>query len=161
MVYDFNKKSDISSWKIVDDRVMGGISQSYFSLTKDGHGRFHGIVTTENNGGFSSVDYNFNRFIVNPKDKVKIRLKGDGKTYQFRVRAFSTDRYNYIKEFTTTGEWQTIKLTLSDLYPSWRGNRLSLPNFDQNQMTSLTFMIANGKKQSFELLIDSIEIVSI
>lgn len=158
-LFDFKKNSDISSWRIVDDRVMGGISQSKFTLTNNGHGKFHGFVTTESNGGFSSVDYDFDKINVSATDKVRIKLKGDGKKFQFRVKAFSSDRHNYIKEFFTNGEWQTIEINLADMQPSWRGNRLRIPNFDKNQITKITFLIANGKKQNFELLIDSIEVI--
>lgn len=158
-IFNFNKDSDISAWNIVDDRVMGGISRSYFELTEEGYGKFHGYVTTESNGGFSSVDYNFDKLQVSPSDKIRIQLKGDGKAFQFRVKAFAGDRHNYIKEFDTTGEWQTIEIALSEMQPSWRGNQLSIPNFDKDQIRSVTVLIANGKKQNFELIIDSIELV--
>jgi NADH dehydrogenase [ubiquinone] 1 alpha subcomplex assembly factor 1 len=158
-LFNFDKDSEISSWKIVDDRVMGGISQSQFELTDTGHGKFHGFVTTESNGGFSSVDYNFKKIQVNPSDKIRIKLKGDGKNFQFRVKALSSDRHNYIKEFATTGEWQTIEIELSSMFPSYRGNRLRIPYFDKDQLNGITFLIANGKKQNFQLLVDSIDII--
>jgi hypothetical protein len=158
-IFDFNKNSDLSLWNIVDDRVMGGISQSYFKLTDEGHGKFYGYVTTERNGGFSSVDYDLNTVKVTPTSKIKIKLKGDGKTFQFRVKAFEYDRHNYIKEFDTTGEWQTIEIELSKMAPSWRGSALKMADFDKDQITRITILIANGEKQNFELLIDSIEMV--
>jgi len=158
-LFDFNKDSDLSLWNIVDDRVMGGISQSFFKITDEGHGKFYGYVTTERNGGFSSVDYDFDTIKVSPTSKIKIKLKGDGKTFQFRAKAFAYDRHNYIKEFDTTGEWQTVEIELSEMEPSWRGNTLKIANFDKDQMTRITVLIANGEKQNFELLIDSIEIV--
>jgi hypothetical protein len=159
VIFDFEKSSNIQSWQITDDRVMGGISQSYFELTEEGYGKFHGYVTTESNGGFSSVDYDFDKLQVSPADKIRIKLKGDGKTFQFRVKAFAGDRHNYIKEFDTTGEWQTVEIALSEMKPSWRGNQLRIPNFDKDQITSVTVLIGNGKKQNFQLLIDSIELV--
>ena len=159
MIFDFNKNADISVWKIVDDRVMGGISQGRFSLTDEGYGKFHGLVTTESNGGFSSVDYNFNTLEVGSKDKLKVRLKGDGKIYQLRVKAFSSDRHNYIKEISTSGDWETFEIPLAYMYPSWRGNKLNIPNFDKDQITSITILIANGKRENFEILLDSIELI--
>jgi NADH dehydrogenase [ubiquinone] 1 alpha subcomplex assembly factor 1 len=158
-LFDFNKDADISSWNIVDDRVMGGISQSFFKLTDEGHGKFYGYVTTERNGGFSSVDYDFNKVKVSPTSKIRIKLKGDGKTFQFRVKAFSYDRHNYIREFATSGEWQTVEIELSKMEPSWRGKKLRMSNFDKDQLTRITVLIANGEKQNFKLLIDSIEMV--
>ena len=54
-IFDFTKKSDIQSWRIVDDRVMGGRSQGEFSLNSKGHGVFEGNISLDNYGGFSSV----------------------------------------------------------------------------------------------------------
>jgi hypothetical protein len=160
VIFDFDKSSNIQSWQITDDRVMGGISQSYFELTKEGYGKFHGYVTTESNGGFSSVDHNMKVLGVDPSHVIKLKVKGDGKTYQFRVKANNNDRYNYIKEFKTNGDWQNLEIKLSDMVPSFRGRKLDMPNFDENQISGITILIGNGKKQNFELLVDCIEVVA-
>ena len=44
IIFDFNKKSDIQDWIIVNDVVMGGRSSSTFSLDKDGLGAFKGNI---------------------------------------------------------------------------------------------------------------------
>ena len=54
-IFDFNNTSNINSWRIVNDVVMGGKSSSTITINNEGHGQFSGIVSTENNGGFSSV----------------------------------------------------------------------------------------------------------
>ena len=48
----------MSNWMIVDDRVMGGLSRGNMKLNDEDHAVFSGYVTTESNGGFSSVRYN-------------------------------------------------------------------------------------------------------
>ena len=40
LIFDFNKKSDIQNWRIVDDVVMGGRSSGNFRLNAEGHGVF-------------------------------------------------------------------------------------------------------------------------
>jgi len=65
IIFDFNKDSDIQSWKVVDDIVMGGKSLSSFKLSPDGYGLFEGQISLENNGGFSSVRYLFKKIKVN------------------------------------------------------------------------------------------------
>ena len=57
MIFDFNINSDIQNWNVVDDTVMGGRSSSQFSLNPEGFGVFEGVVSIENNGGFSSLRY--------------------------------------------------------------------------------------------------------
>jgi len=50
-IFDFHANADITGWQIVDDRVMGGVSQGKFSLSPEGHGEFSGIVKLEKKGG--------------------------------------------------------------------------------------------------------------
>ena len=44
IIFDFNTKSKIQNWKIVDDRVMGGESLGTFTLSPEGNGIFKGYV---------------------------------------------------------------------------------------------------------------------
>jgi hypothetical protein len=157
-VFDFKKSSDISRWRIVNDGVMGGLSAGDFMLNKEGHAVFKGSVSLENNGGFSSVRYVPKRINVAGKSKVVIRLKGDGKKYQFRVKANARDYYSYITSFKTSGKWEEVEISLNALYPSFRGRTLNEPNFSNDYIEELTFLIANKRKESFELMIDKIEL---
>lgn len=158
LIFDFHANADISDWRIVDDRVMGGVSQGKFSLSAEGHGEFSGTVKLENNGGFSSVRYIFNRVEVKPTSKIVLTIKGDGKDYQIRIKDKSSTYFAYIKPFSTSGNWQKIDIRLSDMYPSFRGRNLDLPNFHSDSFEEITFLIANKQAESFQLLIDKIEV---
>ncbi|MEO9870044.1 CIA30 family protein [Ekhidna sp.] len=160
ILFDFDEKSKISSWQIVDDVVMGGRSNGNFSLSEEGHGVFSGEVSLENNGGFSSVRYRLDLEKVSPDGVIKIYLKGDEKDYQFRVKNDTRAYYSYIFPFQTSGEWEVIKIPLKEMYPSFRGRKLSGSNFTHNSIQEITFLIGNKKPQSFELLLDRIEIVN-
>lgn len=155
-IYDFDKKSNLQDWRIVDDVVMGGKSSSTFTLNADGLGVFKGSISLENNGGFSSVHYKFQKIQVKEFNKVSIKLKGDGENYQFRVKASSDTYYSYIAPFSTSGEWQEIEISLADMYPSFRGKRLDQPNFSNDYIEEITFLIGNKKDEAFKLLIDYI-----
>ena len=156
VIYDFNKNSPKNDWIIIDDGVMGGLSHGTFSIDTDGNGVFAGTVSLENNGGFSSVRYQFDKIKTAPNSKVKIRLKGDGKAYQFRIKDKYNSYYSYITTFETTGEWQTVEIALSSLYPSFRGQNLNLPNFKSDTFEEIVFLIGNKKKESFQLILDTI-----
>jgi hypothetical protein len=158
MIYDFNKTSDIKNWIIIDDVVMGGKSSGSFTLNSDGYGVFMGDISLENNGGFSSVRYRFEKILINKSTKISIRIKGDGKKYQFRIKSNSGDYYSYISPFSTTGEWQEIEIPLKDMYPSFRGRKLDQPNFSSDAIEEITFLIGNKNKEKFQLLIDTIEL---
>ncbi len=156
VIFDFNPNSDFSNWSVVDDVVMGGRSDGQFFINEKGHAQFQGKVSLENNGGFSSVRYRFNEKKITDFQKVVIRLKGDGKRYQYRTKTNSSDRHSYISYFETTGEWQNVTINLTDLYPTFRGRQLSIPNFPAEQMAEIAFLIANKKAETFCLEIDSI-----
>ena len=160
VVFDFSSASDISPWKIVNDDVMGGISSATFTMNSEEKGLFKGEVSIENYGGFASVRYAMEPITVENMKTVKIKLKGDGKDYQFRIKHKTSDYYSYIKSFSTNGNWQTIELNLSDFYPSFRGRKLDMPNFDKNSIQQISILIANKKNESFELAIDKIELNS-
>ncbi|MDA7855366.1 CIA30 family protein [Cyclobacteriaceae bacterium] len=156
VIFDFNKKSDLQDWIIVNDVVMGGRSSSTFKLDEDGLGVFEGNISLENNGGFSSLRYRFLKRTIKGATQVKITLRGDGKKYQFRVKSNAGDYYSYIVPFLTSGEWQEIVIPLGDMYPSFRGRRLNQPNFSNDSIEELTFLIGNKKSERFKLLIDKI-----
>jgi hypothetical protein len=157
-LFDFSKQSDISAWRVEDDVVMGGRSSGHFELTPEGHGHFYGKVSLENNGGFSSVEMRMNPVTVSPDQYVVLRVKGDGKRYQFRFRKNTSDYYAYIHYFDTSGEWEEIRLPLKNFKPHYRGRTLDRPDFDGNQLVSARFLIANKKPQDFSLKIDHIRI---
>lgn len=157
-IFDFNENSSLTNWNIVDDVVMGGRSDGNFRINNDGHGEFFGKVSIENNGGFSSIRYNFKKIDSHNYSKFVLRLKGDGKNYQFRVKDNTYKRYSYISEFKTTGEWQTVEIPYNKMYASFRGYRLDIPNFKGDQMQEIAFLISNKKQEEFRLFIDSISI---
>jgi hypothetical protein len=158
MIVDFNKESDLQNWNVVDDVVMGGRSSGSFMLNQEGHAVFKGSVSLENNGGFSSVQYAMERTLVKDHTKAVIRLKGDGKRYQFRVKANRRDYYSYISYFQTSGEWEEIEIPLDQMYASFRGRTLNMPNFSNDFIEELRFLIANKKPEEFKLVIDRIEL---
>ena len=156
VIFDFKDESDISDWEIVNDVVMGGRSSSKFYLNEQGNGVFKGKVSLENNGGFSAVRFRFNQKKIADYKKVSIRLKGDGKRYQFRVKTNKNDQQAYVSYFETTFEWQTIEIILSALEPTFRGRKLNMPNFPAEELEEVGFMIGNKVNENFELVIDKI-----
>ena len=129
ILFDFNKNSSISNWIVVDDVVMGGKSNGNFHLNKDGKGVFSGKISLDNNGGFSSVRYGFNKLNIEKFKSIVLKIKGDGKNYQFRIKHKSSDYASYITSFSSSGEWQEIEIPLNSMYPSFRGRKLDEPNF--------------------------------
>ncbi|WP_237144721.1 CIA30 family protein [Pontibacter pamirensis] len=158
LLFDFSSSSDWSVWEIENDVVMGGNSTSELSRSEEGNAVFTGYVSLENDGGFASMQYHFEPKDISGYDKAVIRLKGDGKEYQFRIKANLNERASYVYTFKTSGEWQNIDIPLNKMEPTFRGNKLNQPNFNANKIQEIRFMIGNGKAENFRLEIDKIEL---
>ena len=158
LIFKFESGVSINGWRIVDDRVMGGRSQGNFEVNSEGLGVFEGYVTTENNGGFSSLRYNFDGLKTTGFTSVVLKLKGDGKPYQFRVKESDNQRHSYIYSFTTSGEVEEIIIPLKDFVPSFRGYTLDIPNFNADKIEEIAFLIGNKIKENFRLEIESISL---
>jgi NADH dehydrogenase [ubiquinone] 1 alpha subcomplex assembly factor 1 len=158
LLFDFNAESNITTWNVVDDGVMGGLSSSEFFLDSAGNGTFKGTVSLENNGGFCSLQHYLKPISLKENKIFSIRLKGDGKKYQFRVKSKRGDYYSYIYEFQTTTDWQTIEIPIAEMVASFRGRTLSMPNYDGTSLEEIAFLIGNKKNEDFQLMIDKIEV---
>jgi NADH dehydrogenase [ubiquinone] 1 alpha subcomplex assembly factor 1 len=155
-IYIFSTQTNMKDWRIVNDGVMGGVSSSTMVLTNTGHGQFAGRVSLANNGGFASVQCDQLVQLQPDKKWIVLRVKGDGKPYEFRLKASASQPESYVHPFVTTGEWQTIRLEISAFYPQFRGRKLNLPNFNFQTIAQMSFLIANKKEEDFQLLIDYI-----
>ena len=155
-IFKFEKTSDITNWTVVSDDVMGGKSSGAFTLNETGHGVYTGHVSLENNGGFSSLRYRFNNISTEGFSKVILKIKGDGKNYQFRIKSKLSDKYSYISLFSTSKTWEVIEISLADMYPAFRGRKLDIPNFDANSIEEVAFLIGNKTAEDFKLEINSI-----
>lgn len=157
-IYRFSAQSNLRAWRIVNDGVMGGISTSTLSITNEGHGQFSGHVSLENNGGFASIQLNHSTTIPEDIKFIVLRVKGDGKQYEFRLKSDLYQSVSYVHPFKTTGEWQNIQLAISDFYPQYFGQKLNRPNFSYKKIEQISFLISNKKEEDFKLFIDRISI---
>lgn len=155
LLFDFDQ--DGAGWRIIDDGVMGGESRGEW-LLRGGSGFFKGELSLENNGGFSSV--RSEPLQVTPQASIsafRIRVRGDGRTYQLRVRADADfDGISYRSEFATrAGEWQEISLDLGAFEPVFRGRVLKdCPALRGDMITTVGFLLADKKAGAFHLEVD-------
>ena len=158
LIFDFSKDSNLDSWKIVNDVVMGGRSYGSFRLNRKGNAFFEGEISLENNGGFSSVRHQMKAKDISKFSKVTIRLKGDGKKYQFRIKKNKKDYHSYITTFQTSKDWKTITINIRDMYPTFRGRKLNMDNLIADKIEEIAFLIGNKKAEKFRLEIDVISL---
>ncbi len=145
-------------WYVVNDSVMGGISNSQV-LQNDGNLVFTGNVSLANNGGFASIRTPLD---VQSQDitKIVLRVKGDGQTYQLRLRTNEyMDGAAYTRSFSTTkSEWLNIEFLPEDFQLTYRGRLLEQqPTINFKDVRQLGFMIAGKQAGEFRLEVEKIE----
>ena len=154
---------DAVRWAIVNDGVMGGRSSSTLEPGESGTASFHGFVSLENNGGFASVRALFDGMDLTGFHGLQLRVRGDGRSYQLRLRTDANlDGVAYQAEFTTeAGEWQEVFVPFSDFQPSFRGwVPRGAPALDLSAIRQMGFLIGDKKQGPFELEIAWVRAIS-
>jgi NADH dehydrogenase [ubiquinone] 1 alpha subcomplex assembly factor 1 len=155
ILFDFAAKSP--DWFVVNDGVMGGVSNSTVKL-ENGVLVFEGQVRLENNGGFASVRSNSSEQNLSEFTGIALRVRGDGKMYALNLRTSSARGVLYQSEFQTkVGEWLEIRVPFSQLRPTRFGNTLKGFALEANRIESFGFIIANKRQERFELVVDWIK----
>lgn len=154
--FTFSTLANVKEWRVVNDDVMGGVSKSSLTLTADAHGQFSGQVSLENNGGFASIQLNKTVKLDEDKKFIVLRIKGDGKKYEFRLKNSASTPESYVHPFITSGQWEEVKLPISEFYPQYRGRKLNASNFNFQIIEQCSFLIANKQQENFQLVIDLI-----
>jgi hypothetical protein len=156
---------DADNWYVVNDTVMGGVSQSDVDTRKEGGVVFNGTLSLDNNGGFTSA-----RTEEIPADwgkvlALKFRIVGDGRDYiaTVRTRRREMRRIYYRQAFSTkAGEEQEIILPIGDFQAYAFGRRVSSsPTLSmlKDQIGSVGVMLADKKPGQFSLAL--LEVVGV
>jgi monofunctional biosynthetic peptidoglycan transglycosylase len=153
LVVDF-ARTQPSSWRAVNDGVMGGLSQSRLRGTDAGTAVFMGVVSLENNGGFASVRTLLGEVDLSEYDGLAVRVLGDGKRYRLRLR--TVDRFDgiaYQATFDTAEDvWQVVEIPFTSFLPTYRGQTpRDAPPLDISKIRQIGFMIADKQDGRFRL----------
>jgi len=155
-IIDFADHDSRQSWSIVNDDVMGGRSTSSMRLVDEQLAEFSGMLSLENNGGFALMRSNPLNTTLEGYDGFLIRVRGDGRSYKFRVRTTTNfDGVSYQREFqTSAGEWTEIVLPFADFVASFRGRLLpDLGPPNASEIKQVGFLLADKRPGPFRLTI--------
>jgi len=157
-LFDSGAKPSSLNWNIVNDTVMGGRSSSRWISKSSSPCSFEGYLSLENNGGFASVRCDLNNENLTKTEGIFIRVKGDGRKYQFRIRSQASRWANYSHEFKTVrNKIKTFYLPFKDFEPSWRGRSLNnLPVLKGKDVRGIGFLLGDKIQGNFKLEILSI-----
>ena len=147
-----NGKLSKLNWKVVNDTVMGGRSSSRWTSNSSAF-IFEGNLSLENNGGFASIRCELKNNDLSNEDGIYLKVKGDGRKYQFRIQSKVSRWANYSNEFKTKKDLvQTFYLPFKDFKPSWRGRRLNnLPTLKGEDVVGIGFLLGDKIQGKFKL----------
>ncbi|MCB2230318.1 CIA30 family protein [bacterium] len=159
VLFDFIDPSEADLWRAVNDNVMGGVSKGNASPGEDSCLLFSGSISLENNGGFASIRSLITDLNLGDYNGIRIRVKGDGRTYQFRLRTDrNLDGIAFKQEFETIeNEWIEAELPFASFVPTYRGRILTdVEPLDPADIRQLGFLLADKKAGPFNLMVDRI-----
>jgi monofunctional biosynthetic peptidoglycan transglycosylase len=147
-------------WVAVNDGVMGGMSASRPVVTDRDTLVFTGNISLDNNGGFASIRHVAETFDLEQGKGVMLRVRGDGKKYQFRVR--TSDRFDgmaYKVDFETKkGAWLEFRFPWNIFTATFRGRTIEdAPALKAMNIRQIGFLIADKQEGPFELEIQTVE----
>jgi monofunctional biosynthetic peptidoglycan transglycosylase len=158
LVFDFGEGKDFGRWTIINDGVMGGLSESKAQLNDDAV-LFSGTVSLKNNGGFVSLRGPLGNYDLSEYTFCEIRYKSDtDRNFELLIEK-ETPFYlpKYRKKFGEKSEdWQTFKIPLRELEISRMGNTIA-EGIDPKELAGIKrigFILADKQEGDFRLWID-------
>lgn len=116
LVFDFGTKGkQISSWSVLSDQIMGGVSQTDLKYN-DEAAQIKGVISLDNFGGYSSIRSAFSQFDLSTYKTVTVRYRGKGQQFSLMLQT-SRDwtRPNFkLPLGKASADWQTVTLSLMD-----------------------------------------------
>ncbi|MBN2416586.1 CIA30 family protein [bacterium] len=156
-LFDFARPTDAGEWVVINDGVMGGLSRSSMTVTGEGTALFAGTVSLENYGGFASTSTRPRPLDLEGYDGILVRVRGDGKQYEFRIRTggrFDGIAYAYAFE-TRKDAWVTVRVPFAGCVPTFRGRTLTgVDPVSAELIQQVGFLISNKQEGAFRLEID-------
>lgn len=155
-----NQHAEQQRWFAVNDGVMGGMSHSMFRI-EAGAGCFIGELSLDNGGGFASIrrDPDHVEQSLTKSNGVTLRVRGDGRAYQLRLKSTALDDASaYRVTFTPAqGLWETLDFPWQAFEAVRRGTLLDdAPPLSPTSIHQLGFLIADRTAGPFRLDIASI-----
>jgi hypothetical protein len=147
------------NWEVFTDEVTGAGSANEFHVNGSGFAKFSGDVPQAIEGGYVACRCTGREFDLSDSDALRIRIRGDGKTYGVTLRSNGTDGLCYTTDvMTRAGEWQEYTLPFSSFIPRSRGHYVNnaLP-LSPNAITSVGFFIDHKQEGHFRLDVDWIK----
>jgi NADH dehydrogenase [ubiquinone] 1 alpha subcomplex assembly factor 1 len=147
----------------VDDRVMGGVSQSRVE-SHEGQIHYTGVLSRDSGGGFVSMRSRPAELPLDDAIAVTMEVRGDGRTYAFTMQRSDVrmPAGSYRARFVATDTWTTVELPLADFTAMSRGRDVpGAPALDAapDRIVSVGVLLTDGPEGIFTLDIRGLDVV--
>ncbi|MBX2873940.1 MAG: CIA30 family protein [Saprospiraceae bacterium] len=159
---DFGKRTSAPGWQVINDGVMGGLSQGEVNFTNQS-ARFFGRVSLANNGGFASFRSPYGNIDLSEFSSIKFRVKSTGIRCAFTLetdRRFWMPNYKHQLKLESEG-WEIIEVSLADFkqYRLGRPTGRALQPETKGEIIRMGWITDEKKEGPFSLEIDYVEFV--
>ena len=157
----FDNKNESRNWDIVLDGVMGGRSTGEVNID-NGSMVFTGKTSLENNGGFSSIRRNLKEGSMRGADAIKMRVRGDGRTWIIGTRKSSVrGADSYWKRFPTEKDtWTSVVIPINEMERHFFGERMA-GRISPDDVRAIEFYMYDKKAGPFRLEVDQIDAIKL
>jgi monofunctional biosynthetic peptidoglycan transglycosylase len=154
---DFTNPQIVTEMWVVNDGVMGGVSNSRISYDSEG-AVFEGVVSLDNGGGFASVRSPI--AIPAGTTALNVTIRGDEKLYKLVLRTDASPRSPlYQAEFFATRDWKIHRFLPSDFKASFRGRPVDAPELVFSAVHEIGILIANQQSGAFRLQLRNVQFI--
>ena len=151
-----------TSWRLVTDQVMGGVSDGQLTIDEIGGKpcvRLHGQVRLENSGGFLQAALDLKREAEMDFSRYAgflLEVFGNGESYNVHLRTADVRLpwQSYRTSFQAPARWQTVHLPFSGFEP----HRIRAP-LDVSQLQRVG-LVAIGRAFSADLCVGQLALYS-
>lgn len=167
VLFDFTDPAAVAGWRAIDDRVMGGRSQSRLRHDPGGHAVFEGEVSLAQGGGFASVRSSpggTGWALGHPGAQVCVLELRGGQGRLFKLSLFTDDGFDSVSwqapfsapaAATPDGApagWTLQRLPLDAFRASFRGREVpEAPALDPARIRQVGLLIGSRQAGSFAL----------
>ena len=99
-------------------------------------------------------------FSMQSGDTVVLRVRGDGRTYNFNVYTQrNMGGYSYRQSFATVnGKWVDVELPVDKFVATWRGRSFRNEALNPSAIAGLGILLGDKKPGGFKLEVESIRL---
>ena len=151
-LFFFRSREDLNGWFSLNDRVMGGISSGGI-VWKKNKAVFKGVLSLQNNGGFSSIRSPDLSSDMSSFRGLSVMVRGDGREYALTLHGGQEENGYLFRAFfkPVPGEWEEVRIPFSDFKASFRGIPLPFLSLDLQKIDQIGILISDKKEGPFGL----------